>query len=175
MGREVRMVPKNWIHPVNGRGEHVPLHEGPYSKRAAEWDEERRQWNAGLRRDYSKAGLAFKPRDADDTGTYAEYAGDRPRPEDYMPEWPDAERTHLMMYETCSEGTPLSPPMPDAESLAHHLADTGASAFGYETATYEQWLSTIKAGYAPSAVFSRDTGLISGVAASEALSSQHKD
>jgi hypothetical protein len=68
------------------------------------------------------------------------------------------------MYETCSEGTPISPVMPDAVSLAHWLADNKASAFGRETATFEQWLATIKAGSAPSAMIDR-RGLRSGVAA----------
>jgi len=47
------------------------------------------------------------------------------------------------MYETCTEGTPISPVMDSLETLARWLADNGASAFGEMTATYEQWLKII--------------------------------
>lgn len=40
-----------------------------------------------------------------------------------MPRWSAKKRTHLQMYETCSEGTPISPVMATAEELAHWLAD----------------------------------------------------
>jgi len=82
-----------------------------------------------------------------------------------MPEWPESERTHIQMYETCSEGTPISPVMDDPEKLAHWLADNGASAFGGMTATYEQWLATIQQGFAVSLVYSPGGGIQSGVAA----------
>lgn len=81
-----------------------------------------------------------------------DWFGVAPNQEDYMPEWPDEERTHYQMYETCSEGTPLSEPMETPEELARWLADTGASSFGSMTATYEQWLATCQGAWAPSAV-----------------------
>lgn len=71
------------------------------------------------------------------------------------------------MWETTSEGSPMSPVFKTPEELAHWLADTNASAFGSLTATYEQWLSMIGAGWAPSAVYTPETGLISGVEASQ--------
>ena len=75
------------------------------------------------------------------------------------------EATHLQMYETISEGTPISPVMETPEELAQWLFDNGASAFGFSTATYEQWLSTIKRGWAVSAAIVNGRGLISGVEA----------
>ena len=62
-----------------------------------------------------------------------------------------------------SEGTPISPVLESPEALARWLADNNASAFGYQTATYEQWLATCLSGSAPSAIFSARTGLVSGV------------
>lgn len=82
-----------------------------------------------------------------------------------MTDWDDSECTHYMMYEDCSEGTPISPAFKTPEELARWLADNGASAFADMTATYEQWLQTCKIGSAPSAVFSTETGIISGVEA----------
>lgn len=166
MGREVRMVRADWKHPTtDGKENYIPLHEDSFTAAQVEWDEAKRQWDAGLRRDYSKDGIAFKPKDVDDTGTYEEYAGDRPTQYEYMPDWKPEERTHFQMYETCTEGTPISPVMETPEALARWLADNGASSFGSSTASYEAWLSTIKRGWAPSGVVIAGSGkgLQSGV------------
>lgn len=56
------------------------------------------------------------------------------------------------MWETTSEGSPVSPVFATAEELARWLADTGASSFGNMTATYEQWLGMCREGWAPSCV-----------------------
>jgi hypothetical protein len=72
------------------------------------------------------------------------------------------------MWETTSVGSPMSPVFATPEELARWLADTGASAFGSMTATYEQWLATIRAGYAPGLVASPGR-LESGVAAMATL------
>jgi hypothetical protein len=83
----------------------------------------------------------------------------------YMPKWDEDEMTHIQMYEDTTEGTPISPVFDNAEDLARWLADNNASAFASMTATYDQWLSMIQAGYAPSMVV--HTGRIeSGVEAS---------
>ncbi len=73
------------------------------------------------------------------------------------------EPTHIMMYETCTEGTPISPAFETPEDLARWLTDNNASAFGSMTATYEQWLSTCERGWALSAVCD-SSGIHSGVA-----------
>ncbi len=57
------------------------------------------------------------------------------------------------MWETTSEGSPMSPVFETPEELARWLADTEASAFGDMTASYEEWLGMITGhGSAPSAV-----------------------
>jgi hypothetical protein len=160
MGREVRRVPKDWQHPKNARGSFIPLFEGDFARAAAEWDEGAAQWAKGLTPDYA----------AGETCSYEEWNGKRPDPAGYMPAWTDAERTHLMMYEDTSEGTPISPAFETAEELARWLADNGASAFAGMTATYEQWLNTIRRGSAVSAVVTGDGQLKSGVAALSAVS-----
>jgi hypothetical protein len=125
MGREVRRVPENWEHPKDENGYYIPMHER-FVYNAAEIKEGLREgWLSG---DPPYYGVAV------------------------MPQWPDAERTHLQMYEDTTEGTPISPVMDTPENLARWLADNRASAFGRDTATYEQWLATIKRGWAPSAV-----------------------
>lgn len=144
MGREVRMVPADWQHPKDERtGSYKPLHPGH------RYEPTKRDWLKELK----KRGLQRT----------LEWCGNPPNREDYMPNWPKKERTHLMMYEDTSEGTPISPAFKTPEDLARWLANNKASAFGDMTATYEQWLSTCKRGWAPGMV-SDSQGLRSGVA-----------
>ncbi|MES2295252.1 MAG: hypothetical protein V4527_18290 [Pseudomonadota bacterium] len=171
MGREVRRVPANWQHPKypedhykpHLRGRYVPLHDGGgYAARAAEWDEEFAKWRAGICRSYS-GDSQWEPIDPKYLGRrYSEYDGPRPSPDDYMPDWPDEQRTHLMMYEDTSEGTPISPAFATPEELARWLADNGASAFARDTASYEAWLRVCRGGFAPSMII-KDGRMQSGV------------
>lgn len=162
MSREVRMVPANWKHPKNAEGHFIPLLDGSFKERVAQWDEEAAQWEKGFHRSYGSDNK-WEPKTADMTGTFADWGGDRPDEKEYMPDWPEAERTHYQMYESTSEGTPVSPVMETPEALARWLADSNASAFADMGANYEQWLATIKRGWAVSAVSSPRTGLVSGV------------
>jgi hypothetical protein len=162
MSREVRRVPADWQHPKRSNGRYVPLLGGSYSAEVARWDHEAEQWEKGFRLDWSTDN-EFIPKTADHRGTYAEWSGPRPVESEYMPDWTDAERTHFQMYQTTSEGTPISPVMESPEELARWLVDNKASAFADIPATYEQWLATIKAGWAPSAAVVSDAGLVSGV------------
>jgi len=95
---------------------------------------------------------------------FEEYYGGAPDPDHYMPSWTEEEKTHIMMYQNTSEGTPISPAFETPEELARWLADNGASSFGEMTATYEQWLGVCRGGWAPSAVMQGGV-LQSGVAA----------
>jgi hypothetical protein len=148
MGREVRMVPKDWVHPtyINPyRGEELrPMHDSTHEDAVAEWEADLAKWD-------KRECEYMKPVDYEGT-TFEEEYGSRPDPRDYMPNWKPEERTHLMMYENTSEGTPISPAFPTPEELARWLADNNASAFAGQGATYEQWLSTCKSGWAPSAI-----------------------
>jgi hypothetical protein len=95
---------------------------------------------------------------------FDEWWGKKPEPYNYRPNWPKRKRTHLQLYQTVSEGTPLSPPMPDAEALAHWLTEHTANVWvGTEEMTYEDWMRFMEnGGYAMSAVIS-DGKFYSGV------------
>lgn len=162
MSREVRMVHADWQHPrdgfyADGSIRYVALYDGAdISPEIADWDERSAKWTRGEFPDYA---------DTDDRKlSFEEWDCCRPDPNDYMPNWPAAERTHCMMYETTSEGTPISPAFATPEELARWLADTGASAFAGNPASYEAWLRIAKGGWAPSAVLD-NRGLRSGVEA----------
>lgn len=160
MGREVRMVPEDWVHPkdFNTFGNELrlkPQHEGNfaggYETLAAEWDEAWQKWQEGYYDAYeSDEKWSRKPDEYADK-TYTWYAGRRPSPDDWMPVWPPEMKTHYMMYQNTSEGTPISPAFATPEELAHWLADNNASTFADMTATYEQWLSIVKTRKNPAA------------------------
>lgn len=130
MGREVRRVPADWVHPKDERGRYIPLLNDDYQKDAQEF--------------LAKANAEGLQEAVDYYGV--------PEKEQYMPNWPTEKRTHFMMYETCTEGTPISPAFDTPEKLARWLADTGASAFADTTASYDAWLRIARGGFAPSAV-----------------------
>lgn len=144
--------------------------KGPFSTRLADWIEGAAHWETGEIEKWEPDATVKKwePKPADtEATTYDDWNGERPVESDYMPEWKEGEATMLCMYEDTSEGTPISPAFATPEELAQWLADTGASAFGGMTATYEQWLATCRAGWAVGMII--DTGIgrmVSGVEAS---------
>lgn len=150
MSREVRLVPKDWTHPKNASGNFIALFDNYNSEDADDWDEERELWNS-KEHDGFIEGCEF-----------SEWAGDRPDPDDYLPIWSAEEKTHLMMYETTTEGTPISPAFETPEELAKWLVDNDVSAFGRNKGTYEGWLRVAQGGFAPSMVAS-SKGIQSGV------------
>jgi hypothetical protein len=143
MGREVRRVPADWQHPKNEYDRYMPLYPGERYKANAE-------------------GF-FEKANAEGLQEAIDWYGQAPDQNDYMPDWPESERTHYMMYEDTSEGTPISPAFATPEELAHWLADTGASSFGSQTASYEGWLRVAQGGWAPSAVSIGGGPPVSGV------------
>jgi len=67
------------------------------------------------------------------------------------------------VWETVSDGSPISPVCGTPEELAQWLVDNRASTFGSETASYETWLKFITGpGWAPSMIMT-ESRLISGV------------
>lgn len=165
MGREVRMVPADWQHPKeqmpdrrtgNMVEKYKPLFPGErYQPAVDEWDAECAKWKRGEFPDYAEENSRKM--------TYEQWAGQRPHRDDYMPDWPSEQRTHLMMYEDTSEGTPISPAFKTPEELAQWLVDNNASAFGDSTASYEGWLRVAKGGFAPSMICTPQTGIVNGV------------
>jgi hypothetical protein len=149
MGREVRRIPKDWQHPKKRKFNYLkacyedvyqPMYDKPFAPAMREWYAGWEAWERGERPE----GAISE--------TYWEWDGPPPDPEYYRPDWPDSERTHLMMYEDTSEGTPISPAFETPEELARWLVENNASAFGSSTGTYEGWLRIAQGGYAPSAV-----------------------
>jgi hypothetical protein len=150
MGREVRKVPKDWKHPIKfyqgSKIKFIPLREGVVNldQRMADWDKLSSEWNSGLFPSYAD--------EEDKKMSYEEWDGPRPDPKNYMPAWKEEEKTHYMMYEDTSEGTPISPAFSTPEELARWLVDNNASSFAKNTSDYESWLAVAKGRFAPSLV-----------------------
>ena len=144
MGREVRMVPKDWEHPKRESGDFIALHDSDFIACTDDWNKECARWNAGEYPDYVSEDSKKM--------SYEEWAGGKPEEEDYMPTFPEGTATHCMMYETTTEGTPISPAFESPEQLARWLYENEASSFGSRTASYESWLRVAKGGFACSMV-----------------------
>ncbi len=163
MGREVRRVPPDWKHPEigrypNGAIKYQPKRKWSYKEAKADYDEEKAAWERG--------DFPFYASEENKKMSFEEWSGEAPNPDYYMPEFPEGSCTHFQMYETTSEGTPISPVMATIEELARWLAENNAPAFGSMTATYEQWLATCKRGFSPSCALI-DGHIVSGVQLNE--------
>jgi hypothetical protein len=112
MGREIRTVPPDWEHPKAyqyGRYDYVPLLDKSYEEALAEWQEEKRKWDAGERPDY------YKDEEYPNGISFEEWHGEAPDSDYHRPAWPEESRTAIQIYETVSEGTPVSPVFSDKE------------------------------------------------------------
>src|SRR4051812_14783374 len=100
MGREIRMVPPNWDHPKHD-GRLQPMFDRTFEKEAAEWKSEFAAWERGERPDFC----------TDDSRLleFWEWHGAPPDRAYYRP-WKDDEATWFQIWETVSEGTPVTPP-----------------------------------------------------------------
>lgn len=68
--------------------------------------------------------------DADELHSHLKsaWASERPKAADYMPEWSEEEADGWCLYETVTEGCPVTPVFPSAEELITHLAEIGEDA-----------------------------------------------
>jgi len=105
MGREIRRVPLDWEHPFDyERMQLHPLFDDTYEAALADYDQER-----------AKA--------VDDGHDPDEWVGGPPDPAYHRPAWPDGATLGYQVYETISEGTPLSPVFEHREQLVTWLIE----------------------------------------------------
>lgn len=121
MGREVRRVPPDWKHPTDSRGRLQPMFNDSYENKLAEWTEGKRRWDSGEDPD-----RAANPKDDGSFFTFEEWNGDTPDVDYYRPNWPDETRTAFQVYETVSEGTPVSPVFATKDELVFWLMNDGS-------------------------------------------------
>lgn len=119
MGRAIRMVPANWEHPKDERGKYIPMHTRfPYA------DDEIAEGLEDGWLDASKPNYGI----------------------DLMPTWSEQEATHFQLYETTTEGTPISPVFASFDDLCEWAAEN-ATTFANFKATADQWREMLRSGF----------------------------
>lgn len=124
MGREIRRVPANWEHPKserqNGRIDYRPMFDRPYLEALDEWLQEHHQWEDGTHTAFAEHGYTKA-----EYPHYANYGGNPPDVEYFRPNWTPEEMIWWQVYETVSEGTPVTPPFATREELVDYLVANG--------------------------------------------------
>lgn len=125
MGREIRKVPPNWEHPRYTKddcnssrqiGSYRSCGDEDYETAAKEWIENFDLWRKGK---HERQQGEF----ASSCKYYWEYAG-IPDEETCRPAFTE-EPTWFQVYETVSEGTPVTPPFATKEELVEYLVSRG--------------------------------------------------
>lgn len=119
MGREIRRVPPNWKHPTDANGDYLPLHDETYEEAAKRWLANCVSWANGMHPD-----LIEDPAMKDKFPFYWEWEGNPPDKNDYRPAF-EEEPTWFQMYETVSDGSPVTPPFATKEEIADYLVEHG--------------------------------------------------
>lgn len=130
MGREIRRVPKGWQHPMDRSGVYRPLYDVDYDTAAKEWLENLMVWE----RDEEW-------KEAEDCRHYWDWDGPPPVDSYYRPKF-EEDPTHYQIYETVSEGTPVSPVFETLNEMTEWLVEQG-----YSSAAAQNFA---EAGWAPS-------------------------
>lgn len=158
MGRQIRRVPKGWEHPkrvqqydMSGRmvEDYWPLHDEDFESAMKEWLEGRALWLEGKHPDQAESEPTSCP--ATEEG-WARWGGSSPDPDSYRPAWKEEERTCFQVYETVSEGTPVSPVFETEEELVLWLTRQGYSEHAAR--------AFVRAGSAPSMMTSVHEGRV---------------
>jgi len=133
MGREIRRVPPNWEHPKreqykynpDSEVRYKPLYDKSCEEAWNEWQREYQEWLDGEHdKIRSKYGDDKYPKDQPYT-SFCKWHGNSPEPEYCRPQWGEGEATWWQVYETVSEGTPVTPPFATKEELIDYLVANG--------------------------------------------------
>jgi hypothetical protein len=166
MGREIRRVPANWEHPRrdcphspwrggcdeakqhDGKCYH-PLFDEDIETAGRKWLDRCIAWDNGTHPD-----LIERPELKEKYPFFWMWDGGSPDPEYYRPKF-ETEPTWYQIYETVSEGTPVTPPFATKEELVNYLVEHGdfwdqtRGNGGWERKNAEQF---VKAEWAPSLI-----------------------
>lgn len=120
MGREVRKVPPNWNHPTieqYGRVDKQPMRREHFDEAFKEWLDDFDRIRSGNSTDDEKK---YYPNGLSDW--LEDY---RPPKSKYYRPWKDEDATWFQVWETVSEGTPVTPPFETKKELVEHLVKYG--------------------------------------------------
>lgn len=145
MGRELMKVPADWQHPKDEYGKYKPMHiDRFYEDELKEWFDNHSKWLDG-----SHPDLLEEPERKKEYPYYAMWAGDPPDVEYYNTrKWTPEEATHIQLYQTTSEGTPITPIFraDELEKLCEYAAENCTTFASYK-ATKEEWMRMLGDGF----------------------------
>lgn len=122
MGREIRRVPANWEHPKNTHGDYQPMYDESATESLTLWLEEFEKFKAGeLNRVAEEHGY-------DENNPYSAFCDWHGAPPDHeycRPKWDESDAVWWQVYETVSEGTPVTPPFETQDELVNYLVLNG--------------------------------------------------
>ncbi|WP_285011240.1 hypothetical protein [Pedobacter faecalis] len=142
MGREIRRVPEGWEHPKEN-GRYIPMFDTFYLDALNDWLKEHNAWQLG-----THADLIGNPDRKIEYPFYAMWGGNPPDVESYHTRlYSHDELTHIQLYESTSEGTPLSPVFhkDDFDKLCEWAA-ANATTFAHFKASKEDWMKMLGDG-----------------------------
>ncbi len=118
MGREIRRVPPTWEHPKDERGHYRAIYDTDYETRSAEWESE-----------YAEFVALTPEQRQEEYGCVHYWQYDPPPNEDYYrtEKWTPEQATAYQIYETVTEGTPVSPVFAILDELVQWLVEQGYS------------------------------------------------
>lgn len=125
MGREIRRVPPDWQHPLRKRpsptrgdsrlADYQPLYDQDYESACQDWLANLDAWRRGERQGAPETCLF-----------YWDWDGHPPDPIYYRErKWTPEEATCFQVYETVSEGTPVTPVFRTKADLVEYLVIAG--------------------------------------------------
>ena len=124
VGRDIRKVPKGWEHPRDKNGKYKPMFNEAYEDVLEEWIKNHRLWQTGQHPNQLEHPEATK-----ECKFFAQWSDNPPNIEFYNPnKWTAKEATCYQMYETATEGTPLSPVFSTLRALENWLVQI----YGYD-------------------------------------------
>ena len=158
MGREIRRVPPTWDHPKTtrfGKSAYQPLRDQDYDAAASEWLQGLLDWEA------DKDGERSRVMREDGVRHYWDWHGEPPDKDCYRPAWTPEEMTAFQMYETVSEGTPVTPVFITKEALVEYLVThgtfwdngTGWNRQAAERMVRDEWAPSLIVRSGPSGTF----------------------
>lgn len=143
MGREIRRVPPDWEHPVDDRnGNPIPMYDAAYPEQVRRWKKEYEWWKMGIH-----PGQRGEYACSEDT-EFWEYM--MPPNRRHYREPFEEPPTAYQVYETVTEGTPITPVFESREGLHEHLVRHGTDAD--DPFSEHQAMKFIESAWAPSLV-----------------------
>lgn len=115
LSREIRRVPLDYECPTDHRGGKQARYDEFYVPAVKDWLERRERWVSGEGPDANEHPEC----------TFEEWDGNGPDPDYYYPgdSWPADAEMGIQMYETVSEGSPISAVYPDTDAGRAAMAD----------------------------------------------------